>query len=256
MRERIPTALAVLATLFMGVSWAADKPKSRWPATLVPETVTPPSAVSVVSEADDWFLIERDEPAIVTPSPLGFVVIKLVENSAGCPVKYKGRFAGGNGRKEEKTSTAKYIYEVTPIKTGRCEIFVIPIGVKTEGEIERRTVDVKAGDGAQPPPVDPVDPPTKPTKGYFLIVRPDGPASAEFVRIFSDPAWSELKAAGHTVKEMTLSESIATYKPPAGTAVPYCVTLGVVDGKSKVVAGPVNLPTDSAGIRKLAEGIK
>lgn len=251
------TMAGLVAFLFVGMASAADKPKSRWPATLVPETVAPPSAVSVVSEADDWFLIERDEPAIVTPSPLGFVVIKLVENTAGCPVKYKGRFAGGNGRKEEKTSTAKYIYEVTPVKTGRCEIFVIPIGVKTEHEIERRTVDVDAGEGAQPPPGGGGGtPPTKPTKGYFLIVRPDGPASAEFVRIFSDPAWTELKAAGHTVKEMTLTESINTYKPPAGTAVPYVVTLGIVDGKAKVVAGPVILPTDSAGIRKLAEGIK
>lgn len=258
--QNLQKALAgLVAFLSVGLASAADKPKSRWPATPVPmpEKVTPPAAlpVSVVNE-DDWFIIERDEPAIALCSPDGLVTFRYVENAAACPIRYKGSFAGSTGKKEERTYTGKFLIEVSPAKTGRCEIFIVPREVATEDVIERRTVDVKAGDGAQPPP--PKDPPTTPPIGkvYFLVVRPDGPASQEFARVMADPAWAEHKAAGRLMKDKTLTESVPLYRPPAGTALPFVVTLSSGDTESKVIAGPVPLPTTSDGIRKLSEGIK
>ena len=254
-------AMSTLVLLLVGVSHAQDATatKSKWPTLPAPkqEVIVSPIAVFTV-RADEWFLIERDTPAIVTGSPAGMIEVVATENKDSCPVKIKGKFAGGGGKTEDRTYKAKYLYEVKPVKTGRCEVFVIPHGVTREQDVERKTVDVDAGDGAQPPPgggLPPVDPPpTKPAKGYFLIVRPDGPASQDFAKAFALPAWRELVAEGHAVKEMTLTESLQYYKAPAGTVIPFVVTLDVAN--KKVLSGPVAMPTTDDAIRKLREGVK
>ncbi len=101
----------------------------------------------------------------------------------------------------------------------------------------------------------PVTPPPSPTTSlFFLIVRPNGPASPEFVSILANPAWDDLRKLGHTVKDRTLDELGPLYRIPTGTTLPCVVTLAVgADGRSTVVRGPVDLPTTSDAIRRLAE---
>lgn len=250
----------VLAIVSVGLAPAQDAAasRSRWPSAPAPKVdVAPPALAVFTIREGEWFFIERDTPAFVLGSPDGMFEVVYTENKDGCPVKAKGKFAGGGGKNEDRTLKSKFIIELKPKKSGRCEVIVVPHGVTKEADVERKTVDVDAGDGSQPPPGggDPpiVVPPVKPTKAYFLSVRPDGPASQEFVRAFALPAWTELRAEGHTVKEMTLTESLQYYRAPAGTVIPYTVTIDPV-GK-KVIAGPVAMPTTDDAVRKLREGI-
>lgn len=110
------------------------------------------------------------------------------------------------------------------------------------------------------PPVDPPptpDPPTKPTSLYFLIIRPDGPASAEFTRIMSLPAWNELRTAGHVIKDKTLTDTKSWgYSPPTLTILPVVLTLDTRGGTSRIVRDPIPLPGTDAGIVGLPVGVK
>jgi hypothetical protein len=108
------------------------------------------------------------------------------------------------------------------------------------------------------PPTDPPDTPDpKPTAYYFLIVRPDGPASAEFTRTMGLPAWDALRKAGHLVKDKTLAEAVGLgLSIPGGTTLPTVVTLVQGETKSKVVRDPVPLPTTDAAVQDLPKGVK
>lgn len=122
------------------------------------------------------------------------------------------------------------------------------------------TVLIKIGDVAPivpPPPKDPKEPLPPPVTSslYFLIVRPDGPASPAFSKIMADAAWSDVTKAGHVFKDKTQSAAsvVLGVTLPAGTVLPVVVPLQVAaDGKSSTQVGdPVPLPTTSEGIRKL-----
>ncbi len=100
-------------------------------------------------------------------------------------------------------------------------------------------------------------PPQTPTSFYFLIVRADGPASADFSRVMADPTWQELTKAGHSYKDKTKTDAASIL----GVTVPASVTLPAVfrlrisaDRKTSTVVGnPIPLPTTPDGIRKLGE---
>ncbi len=105
-------------------------------------------------------------------------------------------------------------------------------------------------------PVDPPPPPPDVAKGpfYFQVVRPDGPAHPAFTAIMRDPAWNTLRAAGHSVKDYTLTDyARAGFRLPAGTLIPTVVTLKVAaDRKSSTVVVPARpLPTTGADILNL-----
>lgn len=118
--------------------------------------------------------------------------------------------------------------------------------------------------GAPPvvePPPKPTDPPKPiPTSSlYFLIVRSDGPASPDFTRTMSLSAWSDLRKAGHSVKDKTLTEAASLgLKLDDGTALPCVVTLREsADGKtSAVVRKAIPLPTADAAILELPKAVK
>lgn len=113
------------------------------------------------------------------------------------------------------------------------------------------------------PPTKPTDPPTKPTDPlpppkptslYFLIARKDGPADPAYTKTMSLPAWDELRAAGHVVKDKTLAEAKALgWGVPDGTVIPAVLTLqNNPDGKTmKQVRPYVALPTADDTIRAL-----
>lgn len=103
------------------------------------------------------------------------------------------------------------------------------------------------------PPKKPVDPVLPvPAVYYFLVVRADGPASPEFTRIISLPAWADLRAAGHSYKDKSVTEAKALGVVfPVGTVYPCVVTLKVTPAGSVVVRGPVPLPTTADGVTQL-----
>jgi hypothetical protein len=119
-------------------------------------------------------------------------------------------------------------------------------------------VVIAVGGTVQPIPVPPVpipNPPPHPVPAslYFLIVRANGPASPEFAAVLANPAWSELRKAGHIVKDKTLGELGDEYRVPTGTTLPCVVTLKRSDRGMNVVRGPVDLPSSSEAIRRLTE---
>lgn len=263
---RVQKSLAgILAILLVGFASAQDPAaagKSKWPTAPIQKPETPPPALAIYTvKADEWFLIERDTPAIVLGSPNGLLEIIYTNNAEGCKIKYKGKFAGGGGVSETKVLTSKFIIELKPVKTGRCEVIIIPHGVQAEAAIERKTVDVDAGEGAQPPPGggEPpivVPPPvTTPTKVHFMLVRKDGPSSQDFTNSISLPAWKTLTASGHAYKDYTLTEANAVWQAPAGTSLPYLVGLDSKN-RAKVVVPVGPLPGNDAAVLKLIEGVK
>lgn len=151
----------------------------------------------------------------------------------------------------------KTVTVVVAAKPGRYRILAYT--GNDDGGAEAITTLVIGG-ATQPPPDKPVDPPPpdKPppaTKGYFLVVRPNGPASPEFAAAMALPEWDELRKAGHLVKDMTLDEAMRFYKPPALTKLPFVVTLSQTS-PAKVLTGPVDSPTTGADVLKLKEGVK
>lgn len=242
----------------------APKPIVRWPVIPVAAAPVDPGTVPKLS-VDRLYVIASDAPAIVHLSPKG---LAKVTASPG-PITVFAKFIDGGAGYEERTFKEKNVWRIQSLGTedgGRMEIAYIPVGATTDEEIIVKTVDVEGNKGPQPPPdkpppdKPPPDPQPVPVKPlyYFLIVRPDGPASPEFTKVMSDPAWAELQKAGHSVKDKTLTDAGKLgLTLPVGQPLPTVVTLVVsADGtKSKVVRGPINLPTTSDGIRRLPEGV-
>ena len=276
MNVRIPTALAILVSLFVGASGANDpttqapRPKPSLGEYPLPPKAkpTPPPKPQSPDEPRDldinkvrmfwvedytstipvrWTVTPLDATALVDIFPVGTKPVFIAQGDERAKV-------------HELPDGAKSAIQVWGVAKGR--VLIQADGVK-DGQIVslvKVTIDVGGPQSPIPPPDDPKPPiepppPVKPLKGHFMAIRPNGPASPEYVRIMSDPAWKELKDAGHSYKDYTLAEAsaVVVHIPP-GTTLPCVITLDAT--KRTVLAGPVNLPTDSAGIRKLAEGVK
>lgn len=142
---------------------------------------------------------------------------------------------------------------------GQYKFMAVAAGKGGEQSTKLLTVTIGKGGGAKPPP--PKDGPVEPTgKYYFLVVRSDGPASAAFTKVMSLPEWGQLRAAGHSFKEMTASEAardeIGVYVDPS--QLPAVVTLAVsADRKKSTIARPpVPLPATGAGVLDLPKGVR
>lgn len=135
---------------------------------------------------DQLFVIDSDVPLFVFGSPTGLV--KVTTESG--PIKIKGLFAGGPPFSQTKTFAGKYVYTVESAdRTGRCELIVVPAGIKAESEAIRRIIDVGAGpvlppSALLPPPkaVPPVLPPsTGPARLIVLVVGETGKTASEAI---------------------------------------------------------------------------
>lgn len=270
-----PKTLSALAVLLVGIASAQDGPKveavrsrpslGEYPPPPQAKPVPPPKPQSPDEPRPldvnkvRMFWVEDYESDI----PVRWLVIPLDKTAVvdSFAVGTKPVFiAHGDDRAKEHVvpDGAKSPVQVWGVAKGRVLLQADGVKGKDIVTLFKVTIEVGGPQSPQPPPGggDPPgggEPPTKPVKAHFLTVRPDGPATADFVLAFSNQAWAELKAAGHTVKELTLTESQKYYRPPSGTPIPYTVTLDAAN--SKVLAGPVPMPTDSTGIRKLAEGL-
>ena len=131
------------------------------------------------------------------------------------------------------------------------------IGFWTKGELEGSSCTITVeGDTLPPAPPTPVPPvPPVPTLAYyFMVVRADGPASPEFTRIMSDPAWAQLQAKKHKVKDFTQTRARQLgLSLPVGMTLPVVVTLRETGGKSIIVRSAIPLPTTGVEILRLEE---
>ena len=108
-------------------------------------------AIVDVLPAETWYVIESQTEKFIVAVPEGLVQI---EGETG-PIKAYGRFSGQTpDRVQKKTFAAPYVYFVTAVAKGQCELVIFPHGVQNESEIVRQRLNVM---GPRPPP-DPVDP--------------------------------------------------------------------------------------------------
>lgn len=121
-----------------------------------------PRPVTVLPE-DSFFVVESDVKAFVLHSPDGLL---SVTEEAG-PIKLRGKFAGGSGKVETKTFSKPFVYTIEGVKTGQCELILIPTNCTDSGQIKRLVLSVN---GAQPPPDDgKKDPQPGPTPHSGLV---------------------------------------------------------------------------------------
>lgn len=126
----------------------------------------------------------------------------------------------------------------------------------TVGEGKGAKLAIVVGGGTKPP----VDPPPPPATGlYFLVVRPDGPASPAHAAIMGNLNWVALKAKGHLYKDKTVAEAAAI--GIVVPAAPCVVTLRHTtkpDGSTGyvIVRGPVEMPKTAEDILNLPTGVK
>lgn len=131
----------------------SPSPAIRLPASVMPVSPSPTTELA----SDAIFVIECDAPCLVLASRTGFV--SIVEEAG--PLRIRGRFADG-GKVESRTYKAKQIWIVEAATAGEVELLIVPVGVKEETSVIRRTLIVGGIAGSpkpQPPkPQDPVDP--------------------------------------------------------------------------------------------------
>lgn len=133
------------------------------------------------------------------------------------------------------------------------------VGVASDagGNLTRKQFSVPVGN--VPAPKDPpgtTPPGTTPADTYyFLLVRPDGPATSAFTKIRSDPAWKELQKAGHRVGDMGVTDAAQLgIQPP--DILPCVITLLESGKKSKIVRPAIALPSTPQAILDLPKGVK
>lgn len=143
-----------LAVLLLCVSLQAAEPLQALAPSIrlpqLPASLTAPTPVSRLGK-EQLYVIEADADIMVLPSPLG--VVRTTSDEG--PLRIKGLFADGNGEYETRTYKGKKIVTVEAATTGRVELIIVPIG-GNEAAVIRRTLEVDAGKGPQPPPVPPV----------------------------------------------------------------------------------------------------
>lgn len=119
-------------------------------------------------------------------------------------------------------------------------------------------VTVTVGGSTAPPVTPPVQPPISPpeTSGlYFLVIRPDGPASPAFTNTMKLTEWQTLIKNGHSVKDKSATEAAAFGVKPGTLPAVARLTISA-DGKSSKLFDVVPLPTTGVDILKLPEGVK
>jgi len=157
-----------IATLFTISAIGDDtKPPIRFPTIKVkdenPPPKPPPADQAVTLESDSWYVVESDVECLIFLSPGGSVGFT---KEAG-PIKLKGKFAGGNGKVETRSYVSKYLYVFDPMKDGRDELLIMPVGIKKEADAFRQTFQV--GQMPQPPPRPDPDPkPPKPDEPVVI----------------------------------------------------------------------------------------
>jgi hypothetical protein len=102
---------------------------------------------------DELFVIDSDVPLIIKQFPKGKINVELDTG----PIKIKGKFIYGNGKKDTKTFNGKYVYQVSGLSDGRVDCIAIPEGVAvTNASLIEFTLQVATG--TDPPKPDPPKP--------------------------------------------------------------------------------------------------
>lgn len=214
MRSRHATTLAVVLVA-SAVGFA--EPPIRVPAAPVVPLPMPPAPrpdATVRLAHDSLFVIDGDTPFLVLASPAGFV---SVTEEAG-PIRIRGKFADGLGKVESRTFKGKQVVTIEVVQTGRVELLIVPVGAKSTADVIRRTLEVDAGHGPQPPPKPDPKPDPKPVvegKRWILIIEETADATASRGKLVTDPVlFARINDRGHVWRIADVNVVDAGGKPP------------------------------------------
>ena len=174
MKSEVNVRYILLAVLLVATPASAQvKSDIRFPTFVAPSPGPAPAPVPVKQtlSADLVHIIEADKTAILIASPEGLV--KITEEAG--PVRFRGKFMNGPGKVETRTFSAKQVFIIEAIGTGKVELIVVPAGATTSADVIRKTVDVDSGQAPQPPPTPPtppkpVDPAPIPVAGFRVLL--------------------------------------------------------------------------------------
>ena len=151
--RRVPWVRVCVVAWVVGFGvLVAAEPAIRLPVQEQPIPLPVPASDATKLPAGSLYIVDSDTPIIVMASPGNLVTITAEEG----PMKIRAVFAG-NTNVSTRTFKGKYLslVEAVPDKSGRVELFVVPVGLKAEAEVIRRVLDVGSGVGPQPPPPKP-----------------------------------------------------------------------------------------------------
>lgn len=133
----------------------------------LPETIPPPRPSGPVNTlaADSLYVVDSDVEVAVLSSPAGIVKSETMSG----PIRVRAKFADGTGL-ETRTFNGKSVTLVEPIASGTVELLIVPMGLKNEAEIVRRTIKVGAAPQPPPSPTPPAPVPPKPVSGLRVLV--------------------------------------------------------------------------------------
>jgi len=131
-----------LAVLFL-IGWAGHLfSRAEQPAPSIEAPVVLSKSLSADSAktlpAEFTIVIDSKVECMVFVSPDGMV---SVDSQAG-PVKMRSKFLDGDGKPEWKSFAGPFIYVVEGVRSGRCEIIVVPLGTKDKKDCPRFLLDV------------------------------------------------------------------------------------------------------------------
>lgn len=207
--------------LFSLPAFAADPAGIRLPVVNAPTPMQLPAAAVSSLKADHWYVIDASVECVVRAHPAD--AVKVTKKKG--PRDISAKFADGNGAVEDRSYEGPFLYVVTAAKTARVSIDVIPLGFKAESEIKSITLDVTAGEGPRPPPIDDdAKPKPGPFSGKFsmIVIEETTDAANNRGQFFADKDLQAYLAAKLVGKARIADKDVvdATGQPPKDL-VPY-----------------------------------
>lgn len=161
-----------------------------------PPPPQPPAGAAVKLTAGQVYDVRASVPCVVRAYPAGLVSITAEAVPAGETLRVRDTFV--DGAKERAYKGPLTVYSVRPVATGKCDLVIVPFGLKAESEIVTVALDVFAGKGPQPPPSPDVDPAPTPVDLWgFVVVEETSDAVAGRAALLGDKDLAAfLKAKG------------------------------------------------------------
>lgn len=204
------------------------------------------------------FPAAADPPRLVIPAEVEAVgdYVRVSPDTTAKSVTYVGRSGVGPFPNELLADKRVFVLPVRGLPEGRYAFTAV--GTLNDEQAVAEFVVVVGPGAVDRPPDRPADPPALPKSSvYFMIVRPDGPATPTFTNVMNLPAWKNLRSAGYTYKDFTPAEaSKFGVNLPNGTVLPVVVTLTTTPTGSKIVRPAIPLPSTDDAVSRLPEGLR
>ena len=127
-----------------------------------------PTTGAVKLLAGQVYDVRCSVPCVVRAYPAGLVSIDAEAVPAGETLRVRDTFT--DGAKSRAYKGPLTVYSVRAVASGKCDLVIVPLGLKAEADIVTVALDVGAGKGPQPPPNPDVDPAPVPADLWGMVI--------------------------------------------------------------------------------------